>query len=325
MIKEAKIAVVSPKSFRGDEEYKNAKMAVDYVSQAAEKGAKLVCFPEGYPGPSSGPMNSGGNLSKSPIEMMCDSAIDHNVYVACGNIEESIEVKGAYYLCHKIISPRGDILTNYKRCQPTPPVLNAKLYNERRHMLAGNELSVVDTEFGKIGIIICSELYVPELTRIAMLMGANIILNPIGGSIGKYKGQPYDSKGNIIRGSKINMFRCIAQCRAAENIVYVIGSANIWFDDSPWGSYVASPEEIIGGLDGEGIAYATLDMERLNQLKRSWIEDDFNSPLYLGEYRPILCQPGQNRDRRPELYSKLLEKQSDSFNYSYYTKGGEFS
>jgi len=326
MIRSLKIAVVSPNAFRGDEEYKNAKMAVEYANKAANKGAKLVCFPEGYPGPSSGPMNSGGNLSKSPIEMMRDSAMYHGIYISCGNLEESLEIKGAYYLCHKIISPKGEILENYKRCQPTPPVLNANLYNEdRRHILPGNELSVVDTEIGKIGIIICSELYVPELTRVKMLMGANIILNPIGGSTGKYKAQPYDRKGNIVRGSKINMFRSIAQCRAAENIVYVIGSANIWFDGSPWGSYVASPEEMIAGLDGEGIAYATLDMERLNYLKRSWIEDDLKAPLDLGEYRPILCQPGQNRDRRPELYSKLVEAQADAFNFSYYIKGREFS
>lgn len=325
-MKDVKIGVVAPKSLRGEQEYRNALSAQKYVSEAVRNGAQLIVFPEGYPGPCSGPMDSGGKLAKTPIEMMRDAARQHGVYIACGNIEYSQEVKGAYYLCQKLISSDGTILADYRRCQPTPPILNAYLYDGRSHMLPGDKLMVVDTSLGKIGLIICSELWVPELSRIEMLMGARIILDPIGGTHGRTRAQRYDSTGAITRGSKMAAWQSVALTRAVENIVYVVGTANVFFDESPWGSFVAGPDGLIATSEGENITYATLEMDRLEYLRRSWQEDDFQPPPDdLSNYRPLSCQPGQNRDRRPELYSKLIEPQPDAFNFFYYTRGGEFS
>lgn len=183
-MKEIKIAAVSTASFDGNKDYKNTGRAQAYVEEATRNGAQLICFPEGYPGPCCGPMDSGGHLTKTPIEMMCDSAKHHGVYISCGNLEESQEIPGAYYLTNKLISPKGEILANYKRCQPTLPLLNASLYNSKMHLLPGNELMVVNTELGNIGLLICSELFVPELARIEMLMGAEIIIAPIGDTVG---------------------------------------------------------------------------------------------------------------------------------------------
>lgn len=322
-----RIGVVAPRSFRAEDEYKNAERAQAYVKEAADNGAQLICFPEGYPGPCSGPMDSGGHLDKIPIEMMRESAKRHRVYISCGNLEESAEIKEAYYLCHKLISPQGAIIANYKRCQPTPPALNSYLYNGRSHLLPGNEPIVVDTELGKIGLIICSELWVPELSRIEMLMGARIILDPIGGTHSRTRAQRYDESGSIRRGSKMAIWQCIAQTRAVENMVYVVGTANVFFDESPWGSFVAGPDGLIVASEGEGISSAVLDMQRLESLRnRAWEETDLQPPPDdLTVYRPLSCQPGQNRDRRPELYSKLVDHQIDAFNFSYYTKDGEFS
>ncbi len=323
---DVKVAAAAPMSYWGEDEYRNAESAVKYASEAAKNGAQLVCFPEGYPGPCSGPMDSGGHLSRKPVEMMCECARRLGIYISCGDLEESDEVKGAYYLCHKLISQQGKILANYKRCQPTPPAANAYLYNGRSHLLPGDTPMVVDTELGKIGLIICSELWVPELARIEMLMGARIILDPIGGTHSRTRTQRYDSYGAIIRGSRMRIWQCIAQARAAENIVYVVGMANIFFVESPWGAFIAGPEDFLATSDGDGIIYANLDMERLEYLRNVIREEkDYQPPTGdMSDYRPALCQPGQNRDRRPELYSKLTEPQSDAFNFIYYTQGGEF-
>lgn len=326
-MKEVRVGMVAPRSFWGDEEYRNARAAFEYATEAKKHGAQLVCFPEGYPGPCNGPMDSGGRLPKTPTEMMCECAKMNGIYIACGNLQESKEVKGAYYLCHKLISPQGDILANYRRCQPTPPALNDYLYNGRRHVIPGEQLMVVDTQLGKIGLIICSELWVPELARIEMLMGARIILDPIGGAHSRTIIERYDKGGTIAKGSKMGIWQCLAQARATENMVYVLSTANIFFEESAWGSFVAGPEGLIATSEGAGITYATLDMERLESLRgRAWEDRDFQPPPKdLSQYRPILCQPGQNRDRRPELYSRLSEPQADAFNFLYYTNGGEFS
>ena len=64
---EIKVAAVAPAAFREEQEYRNAAQAVAYVGEAVLNGANLVVFPEGYPGPSNGPLDSGGRLDITPI------------------------------------------------------------------------------------------------------------------------------------------------------------------------------------------------------------------------------------------------------------------
>ena len=58
------IAVVQPETFRGDREQDNLLRATAAIKKAADQGAQLVVFPEGYPGPYSGP------LTYSPLEAL---------------------------------------------------------------------------------------------------------------------------------------------------------------------------------------------------------------------------------------------------------------
>jgi predicted amidohydrolase len=318
-----KVAAVSSETVYGEGEWQNAFKAVAYVDEAASMGAQLVCFPEGYPGPCSGPMDSEGRLSSTPIQMLCEKAKQHKVYISAGNVEPSGEIEAAYYLCNKLISPEGKILANYKRCQPTHPVFNSYFYGGRMHFLPGEELKVLDTDLGKIGLLVCSELWVPELARIEMLMGAEIILAPIGGIHSKTKMLRYDQEGNVLRGSKeLSTWQCISRARAAENLVYVVTATNVFFKNSPRGSFIASPEETLGLSEGVSITYATLDMERLSNLRGKYFEeDDFIPPADFANHRPLLCRPGQNHDRRPEFYKKLIEPQPDAFDYFYFKRG----
>src|SRR5689334_12510002 len=54
----ARVAAVQPASFSGAEEHRNAAQACAYIDEAADAGASYVVFPEGYPGPYSGPMEN---------------------------------------------------------------------------------------------------------------------------------------------------------------------------------------------------------------------------------------------------------------------------
>ena len=46
-----RIALVQPASGSGQEEPRNAEQALQWLQEAADAGAELVVFPEGYPGP----------------------------------------------------------------------------------------------------------------------------------------------------------------------------------------------------------------------------------------------------------------------------------
>ena len=52
---EITVAAVQPNTLRGEREIENVSHALDAIQKAAEEGAQLVLFHEGYPGPYHGP------------------------------------------------------------------------------------------------------------------------------------------------------------------------------------------------------------------------------------------------------------------------------
>ena len=71
-----KIAAVSPKSYSApgtNEERKNVEVAKKYIDIAAKDGVKIVCLPEGYPGPFCGPPTYSG------VDELCEKAKGRNL------------------------------------------------------------------------------------------------------------------------------------------------------------------------------------------------------------------------------------------------------
>ena len=76
--------------------------------------------------------------------------------------------------------------------------------------------------------------------------------------------------------------------------------------------------------EGASITYATLDVDRLEDL-RIGRERKGILKHHLTVYRSVSGKPGQNRNRRPELYFTLIEPRPDAFNLFYYAQAGEFA
>ncbi len=309
-----KIALVQPESARGADEYQNAERAITYLEEAARTGAQLVCFPEGYPGPAHGPLDSGGHLAIPPVEMLARRAKELGVYTTASNVEENPRLPGTFYLSSKLISPEGKIIADHKRVQPDEPDLNEYLFGGRRDFVPGEQLTVVDTPLGKIGLLICSEIFVPELARIEMLMGAEIIIAPVNGIC---------RESACVQASDPPLWdtwRCISRARAAENMIYVIITTNIFLKGSKGVAHVSSPEKILAMSTEPGILTAELDMDRLRWLRTHSLDWDFLNGAYAGEMGTIGTRLGQHRLRRPEIYQKLLEPLPSDWDYWYFTK-----
>lgn len=303
-----KVAAVQPRSFWGPEEWKNAANALEYVDQAAEQGAKLVVFPEGYPGPCHGPLDGGGKLSSKPIQMLQEKAGQRKVYISAGDLEPNPALADTFFLTHKLISPEGEILANYKRVQPDNPCFNGYLMGGRHHVVPGDEVIVVPTPIGDMGLQICSEILVPEITRMHMLLGADVTIVPVNGPHTPTHFRALDT------------WHAIARARAAENLMFVIVTQNMFMDGVPGRAIIASPEETLASQTEPGILYAELDYDRLNWLRSRYHNDQMVSKPEPGA-RFIRTRPGQQLQRRPEIYGLLTETQPDAFDYFYYEKG----
>lgn len=307
-----RVGVVLPETSWADEEWKNAEPALAYADEAGKEGVQLLVFPEGYPGPMTGPLQP-KELSSKPIEALQEKARQHGMYIAAGDVEENPEMPETHFLTLKFISPKGELLARYLRVQPDTPPLNAYLYNGKAHLLPGRETKVIETSLGNIGLRICSELFVPELCRISMLHGTDILIAPVHGR---------HSRTMVNSFQMSDTWRCIARARAAENLYYVIVTHNIYriagsIPKGHLGAFVAGPERMIATRGKAGLLVTDLDLERLAYLRsRNYDEENLSQPAEGIE--PLGCRPGQIWERDPTVYAELAQPHKYSYNYYYF-------
>lgn len=206
--------------------------AREYALEAATNGAKLVVFPELYPGPE----RPGGGIFtiEEATESMCAVAKEAGVWlVFCG---KGNTPSGGSYNQLQIANPKGEIAGVYNKLYPAT--------NEPNE--AGDQPPlVIDCDGLKVGFIICWEMWFPELSRMAAMQGAELIVAPTGGIL-------YDLTPS---------WRTMVQARAYENNVYTAITVNTFgIEDGLCG--VFGPEGLVSEIKGEGICYAEIDLDR---------------------------------------------------------------
>ena len=174
MIVKFHVAAVQTKTFLGpDEQKRNMESAGEYVAEAAKQGAKFICFPETYPGPWKAP------LSYSPILPLTEMARKHGVYIVAGANCPVPDDPARGYTSQVLVGPDG-LIGRYNRTIPKGPwIYKGGRFWDYDYQEA-DDVPVFDTPFGKVGILICSEVYSPELSRLLALKGAEIIFLPAG-------------------------------------------------------------------------------------------------------------------------------------------------
>lgn len=276
-----RVAVVHPVREK-DEDIENA---LNYLDEAMAHKPKLVCFPEGYPGPWGEKFLSippfleikYSSLSEyAAVKAFKEEAKKHGVYIAFGLTEKDGE---NYYNSYLLMGTDGEIVGKHRKTTPAAFEILGGCHTP----LGGNKLDVFKTEYGQVGVLICWEAMFPELSRILALKGAEIILYPTGGKL-------YEL---------LETWKTIIWARAIENLTYCIFTVNLYGKEKGC-AMVAGPEEIIAETYKEGVLVADLDMERL-----WWLRETDETMDFPKKYK---CIPGLLRHRRPELYGPLVGK-----------------
>ena len=280
-----KIGVVQPKGFFGKEAEKQEKITLKYIEEGAAQGVQILCFPEGYPGPYTFPMPD------VHIENVCAKAKEQGIYVIAGGLEEA-EEPGSYYTAQRLIGPDGKIIGNYRRTTSAGPDIASKLFGwGERKRVWGKELPVFETELGNVGIVLCSEVYTPELARVLALKGADMIFIPSGGLLW----------------TVLETWKNLIWARAIENLVYTASCCCIYGVEEG-DAMICSPEEILAESTKEGMLTAEIDLDRT-----AWLRDNyFPANAYLVGTDPgkssglsFFNYQGQAISRRPELYKPI--------------------
>ena len=125
--------------------------------------------------------------------------------------------------------PDGRAPARYRRTHPNGPWIYTGGTAWEFQYVPGDEFPVFDTVHGKVGLAMCSEVYMPEVSRALALRGAELIFMPAG----KDKNKLWAT------------WRTLIWARAIENLAIVVTTQNL-FDHSERGlAMVAGPEEIL--------------------------------------------------------------------------------
>lgn len=141
-------------------------------------------------------------------ESLQEVARRERIYVAGNMFEAPDEWPGRYFNSSFLIDRDGEVILNYRR-------INTAAFPSPHDFMADylaatpqeQVFPVVETELGRLAVIPCGEINVPEVARVFMMQGAEVILHPTN--------------------SKYTIGQEAAKvCRAAENMCYLV-SANV--------------------------------------------------------------------------------------------------
>jgi omega-amidase len=146
----------------------NLKKAEAFIKQAVAASADLVVFPEDF---LAGPLNGRADLADFAgdyAKHFQRLAVEYGIDIVPGSIIEGDETglyNTSYYIDHS-----GDILARYRKVHLWLP--------ERCYITPGEHTCVVETRFGKVGLLICWDLMFPETFRAMVEDGVEIVICP---------------------------------------------------------------------------------------------------------------------------------------------------
>ena len=275
-----RLALVQPLAHRPPDDERNVADAVRHVEAAARAGAHVVAFPETYPGPWRMPRRY------DPTGALVEAARRYGVYVQFGTLEP-LEPEGRRaYNVLLLAGPSGGVPGRYRRTHPPGPwIYTGGAYWDFEYV-TGDDFPVFGTEHGTFGLAMCSEVYMPEVSRALALRGAEVVFLPAGVD----KLRLWASWRNLI------------WSRAIENLAVVVTTQNLFGPDQRGLAMLATPEEVVFESTRPGVFVLDVDLARIRDLRAQ--RDGVASQTENAAKAGVLSQW-----QRPELYERMLPKQ----------------
>jgi len=239
----------------------NIKLAKDKIIEAAKNGAKVISLPECWNCPYgtkyfpayAEPIEGGPST-----QMLREVAKENKIYLIGGSIPERDGDK--LYNTSLSVGPDGNTLGLHRKIHLFDIDIPGKIrFIESESLSAGNSLTILDTEFCKIGIGICYDIRFAELAQLYQRGGCKFLC--------------YPGAFNMVTGPL--HWEILQRARALDNQVYVATvspARDTNADYVAWGhSTVVDPwgQVVIKSDEKESIIYADISFDKLEEVRNN--------------------------------------------------------
>ncbi|MEG1583653.1 MAG: carbon-nitrogen hydrolase family protein [Anaerovorax sp.] len=254
-----------------EKEY-NLEKAESMIREAAKREANVIALPEIFNCPYSNKyFRAYAEEESGPtVKFLKNLAKELGIYLVGGSIPELDNDK--VYNTSFIFDKNGHIIGKHRKMHLFDiDVKGGISFKESDTLTAGNEMTVFDTEYGKMGVAICYDVRFPELFRKMTLAGAKLIILPA--AFNMTTGPAHWDLSMRARALDNQIyFAAVSPARDVDSSYVAYGNSCIV---TPWGEFCAKTDS------REGILYGEIDFDYIEQVR--------------GEL-PLLLH------RRPDLY-----------------------
>lgn len=240
----------------------NIGKAAEWIEEAAKRGSQMVLLPElftcGYD--LENWKKHASTLDQGVFEQLSQLACAHRIFAGGSMLEKK---DGEAYNTFSLFDTAGKMVGAYRK------IHLFRLMQEHIWLSAGNLPTIIDTQWGKIGMAICYDLRFPEIFRYYALEGAVLVL-----LVAEWPVQRIEHWRVLLRARAIeNQMFIAAVNRCGESKGEHFGGHSTVID--PWGKTILEANQL------ETMISTDIDLSQVTQAR-------IQIPIFA--------------DRRPELY-----------------------
>ena len=242
-----------------DNKEENIKSAELMINHGVSQNADFIVLPEMFNCPYSNDkfIEYGENEKTShTLNVISSLASENNVYILAGSIPEKENDK--LYNTSYLFDRNGNIIAKHRKMHLFDIDVKDRItFKESDVLTAGNEFTIAETEFGKVGIGICYDIRFPELARVMVEKGALILFYP--GAFNMTTGPAH--------------WELLFRSRALDNQAFCVGVAPALNKDANYHSYghsiIANPwgEILAQGDYGEKVIISEIDLSEIKKIR----------------------------------------------------------
>lgn len=258
----SKVAAIQMCSAKNVDE--NLTVAAQLISEAAKNQSKMCVLPEMFAIMSE---NASDKIAVKEEYMrgkiqnfLAEQAKKNNIWIVGGTIPIACNQPNKVRAACLVFNNLGKIVARYDKIHLFDVTLSAtESYKESDTTEPGDQITVIDTPFGKLGLTVCYDIRFTQLFYDLRNRGAEIIVIPAAFTVPTGKAH----------------WQLLARARAVDTFCYVIGAAQGGTHENgrqtyghslivdPWGTVIAETPKT-----GNHVIYSDINLEKLQDIRR---------------------------------------------------------